>query len=135
MSDTSPSPEAIRATIEQYCARFSAGDRDGWLALWAEDATMEDPVGSPVKHGRDAIAEFYDGSVGGADSVALVPVGDPIVLGHQAAFAFEIRPVLAGTTYVVSAIDVMTFDTADGRTARITSQRAFVDLTKLAPAE
>ena len=57
--------------------------------------------------------------------------GDPIVCGDQAAFRFEIRPVLGGTAFSVFAIDVMTFD-AD---ARITSQRAFVDLTKLAPAE
>lgn len=126
-----PSPEAIVATIEQYCARFSAGDRDGWLALWAEDATMEDPVGSPVRNGRDAVAEFYDGSVGGADSVTLTLVGEPIVCGDQAAFRFEIRPVLGGTTFTVHAIDVMTFD----EDAKITSQRAFVDLTKLAPAE
>jgi steroid Delta-isomerase len=131
MPDATPSPEAVHATIEQYCARFSAGDRDGWLALWAEDATMEDPVGSPVKHGRDAIAEFYDGNVGGADSVTLTVVGDPIVCGDQAAFRFEIRPVLGGTTFSVFAIDVMTFDAE----ARITSQRAFVDLTRLVPVE
>ena len=36
-----------------------------------------------------------------------------------------------GTTFSVFAIDVMTFDDE----ARITSQRAFVDLTKLTPAE
>jgi steroid delta-isomerase len=130
-----PSPEAIVATIEQYCARFSAGDRDGWLALWGDDATMEDPVGSPVRHGRDAIAEFYDSSVGGADSVTLTVDGDPIVCGDQAAFRFEIRPVLGGTPFSVHAIDVMTFEAADDGTARITSQRAFVDLTKLVPAE
>lgn len=135
MPDSTPSTEAIRTTIEQYCARFSAGDRDGWLALWAPDATMEDPVGSPVKDGRDAIAEFYDSTVGGADSVTLTVVGDPIVLGDQAAFRFEIRPVLGGTTFSVFAIDVMTFDAADDGTAKITSQRAFVDLTKLTPAE
>lgn len=130
-----PSPEAILATIEQYCARFSAGDRDGWLALWAEDATMEDPVGTPVKHGRAAIAEFYDGSVGGADSVRLTLDGDPIVCGDQAAFRFQIRPVLGGTTFAVTAIDVMTFADAGDGTAVITAQRAFVDLTRLAPAE
>lgn len=130
-----PSPEAILATIEQYCARFSAGDRDGWLALWAEDATMEDPVGSPVKHGRDAVAEFYDGSVGGADAVSLTLDGEPVVCGDQAAFRFEIRPTLGGTTFSMIAIDVMTFQAADDGTAMIASQRAFVDFTTMAPAE
>lgn len=60
--------DAIRSTVEQYVARFS-DDRDGWLALWAPDATMEDPVGSPVRHGVEAIAEFYDQSQASSDRV------------------------------------------------------------------
>jgi steroid Delta-isomerase len=91
---------------------------------------MEDPVGSPVRNGKE-IAAFYDGSVGGADSVSLTPVGDPIVVGAQAAFRFEIRPVLGGATFSMFAIDVMTFDDQ----ARITSQRAFVDFTTMTPAD
>ena len=44
-----------------------AGDRDGWLALFAPDAVVQDPVGvSPLDpsgnghHGIDAITAFYD---------------------------------------------------------------------------
>lgn len=44
-----------------------AADRDGWLALFADDAVVEDPIGpSPLhptgepRRGRAAIAEFYD---------------------------------------------------------------------------
>jgi ketosteroid isomerase-like protein len=44
-----------------------AGDRDGWLALFAPDAVVQDPVGvSPLDpsgeghRGVDAIAAFYD---------------------------------------------------------------------------
>ena len=55
-----PDADAIRATIEQYLARFSAGDREGWLDLWADGATMEDPVGSPIRTGRQVIGAFYD---------------------------------------------------------------------------
>lgn len=123
-------PDAIRTTVEQYLIRFEH-DREGWLELWADDATMEDPVGSPVRHGKDEIAAFYDQSQASADSVALRLDGPVIVLGHEASFRFHARPTIGGTTFSLPAIDVMTFDDE----ARITSQRAFVDFAMLAPAE
>jgi hypothetical protein len=43
----------------------------------------------------------------------------------------EIRPVIGGTTFVLVAIDVMTF-ADDGR---ITSQRAFWQQEKMRPAD
>jgi steroid delta-isomerase len=125
-----PDAAAIRTTIDEYLARFSAGDRDGWLALWADDATMEDPVGSPVRRGREEIGAFYDESTAPVDSVELRPVGPAQVVGNEAAFVFEVRPVVGGVTMAMPVIDVMTFDDD----ARITSQRAFVDFGLLAPA-
>jgi steroid delta-isomerase len=124
-------PSAIRTTMEQYLARFSAGDRAGWLALWSDDCTMEDPVGSPLKRGKEAIAAFYDEGQKAADSIELRPTGFMIVCGDEGSFAMEVRPTLGGQTMVLPAIDVMTFDDD----ARITSQRAFVDYGQLRPAE
>ena len=126
-----PDASAIRSTIEHYLARFSAGDREGWLDQFADGATLEDPVGSPVRTGREEIGAFYDESVGAADSVELVANGPSIVLGNQASFAFNVRPTLGGTVFQLPAIDVMTFDDD----AKITSQRAFVDFAMLAPVE
>ena len=121
----------IRSTIESYTATFSKGDREGWLALWADDATMEDPVGTPVKHGKEAIAAFYDQSTGAADAVELRLIGITIPVAGQAAFAFEVRPTIGGQAMVMPAIDVMTFDD-DGK---ITSQRAFVDFNQIRPTD
>jgi steroid delta-isomerase len=126
-----PDADAIRTTIEQYLARFSADDREGWLDLWADGATMEDPVGSPLRTGREEIGAFYDQGTSTADKVELLPAGAPIVVGHQAAFPFEVRPTLGGITMTMPAIDVMTFDDD----ARITSQRAFVDFGMIRPAD
>jgi steroid Delta-isomerase len=121
----------IRATIERYTATFSAGDRAGWLALWADGATMEDPVGTPLKEGKDAIGAFYDQGWASADSIELRLSSYVVVAGNQAAFAMDVRPTLGGATMAIPAIDVMTFDD-DGR---ITSQRAFVDFGLLRPAD
>lgn len=48
-----------------------AGDRDAWLALFAPDAVVEDPIGvSPMDpsgaghRGIDAIGAFYDAVIG-----------------------------------------------------------------------
>ncbi len=121
--------DEIRATIAHYLDRFSVADRAGWLALFAPEATVEDPVGSPVRHGSEEIGAFFDESHDAPDSVELVADGPAIVVGSQAAFAFTVRATLAGTVFVLKAIDVMSFDDQ----ARITSQRAFVDHSTMAP--
>jgi steroid delta-isomerase len=121
----------IRSTIERYTATFSAGDRDGWLALWAEGATMEDPVGSYLKEGKEAIGAFYDQGWASAESIELRLSSFVIVCGSEASFAMDVRPTVGGATMVIPAIDVMTFDDE----ARITSQRAFVDFSQLRPAD
>lgn len=125
-----PDADAIRTTIDRYLALFSAGDREAWLDLWAEGATMEDPVGSPIRKGRDEIGAFFDQGRSAVESVELRPSGSPIVVGDQAAFPFDVRPTLGGATMSMPAIDVMTFDDD----ARITSQRAFIDFGMMGPA-
>ncbi|MGI8940086.1 MAG: nuclear transport factor 2 family protein [Iamia sp.] len=60
-----------RLASQRSMAAVEAGDRDGWLALFAPDAVVEDPIGSsmfdPDGHGHqgtDAIAAFYDTVIG-----------------------------------------------------------------------
>lgn len=121
--------DAIRTTISDYLARFSANDRDGWLALFTDDATVEDPVGSLVRHGKEQIGAFFDESHAMPTSLELVADGPAIVVGSEAAFRFTIRVNLDGAIFLLSAIDAMTFDDA----GRISSQRAYVDHASMAP--
>ena len=120
----------IRSTIDAYCSTFSSGDREGWLDCWADDATMEDPVGSPLKHGKDEIGAFYDQSREMApEGVVLETTGDPIICGDEAAIPMRVVVSLGGTKMTTRIVDVMRFD-AD---AKIASQRAFVNLGDLTP--
>ena len=121
----------IRETIENYWKAFTAGDRDAWVALFTDDATVEDPVGTPVHRGKEAIGGFFESAHSLAESIELRSVDITAVCGDQAAFAMEIRPNLGGTVFVMEAIDVMTF-ADDGR---ITSQRAFWQQEKMRPAD
>jgi len=56
-----------RLASQRSMAAVTAGDRDGWLSLFAEDAVLEDPIGPSSfdpdgagHHGREAIAAFWD---------------------------------------------------------------------------
>lgn len=58
---------SARAASLRSRAAVQAGDREAWLALFADDAVVADPVGpSPLDEsgeghrGRDAIAAFWD---------------------------------------------------------------------------
>ena len=112
--------DKIRETVAAYLDRFSAGDREGWLDLFADDATCEDPVGTPIRKGRDEIGEFWD-STRGAIDITLKMVQGPGVRGNEAAWAMEAHTKLGDSNIIAPTIDVMTFDD-DGR---ITVMRAF----------
>lgn len=120
----------IRARVEGYLTAFG-GTREAFLDNFADDAWIEDPVGSPRLEGREAIGGFYDQTTTMAESISLRPLGKIRIAGGEAAFPFQARPVMGGTTFAIDIIDVMTF-TPDGR---IATMRAFWDPAEMAPAE
>jgi steroid delta-isomerase len=126
-----PDPDAVRHVVATYMERFTANDREGWLDLFAEDAWIEDPVGTPRRTGREAIGAFWDEAHQVPDSVALVPLGILTVVGNEAIFTMQALPVLGDSTYAIDIIDLMTFDD----NAKITTMRAFFDPATMRPVE
>ncbi|HEY7053467.1 MAG TPA: ketosteroid isomerase family protein [Mycobacterium sp.] len=64
--ETTPALEASQASWR--CVQ--AGDRDGWLALMADDVLIEDPIGEAVTNpggkgvrGKKAVGEFFDRTI------------------------------------------------------------------------
>jgi len=121
----------IRATVDRYTSCFTAADRDAFLANFADDAWIEDPVGTPRREGKVSIGEFWDQTQGMADSVELRRTGPVRVAAGEAAFPMQARPSIGGTTFCIDIIDVMTFDD----TGVITTMRAFWDPAEMRPAE
>lgn len=99
----------IRETIERYWAAFCTNDRDAYLGCFADDAWIEDPLGTPRRNGKGDLATFFDESQQLADSFTLLG-GFVNVCGDEAAFTMQARPMLGGAEYVVDLIDVMTLD-------------------------
>lgn len=113
-----PSREQITETVTTYLTCLAAGDADGITALYSADATVEDPVGSGIREGQDAIRAFYEGIKGVSGDAELLTLR---VAGDEAAFHFSFATSLDGTEFRIAPIDFMTFD-EDGQ---IKSMRAF----------
>ena len=104
-----PSAEDITNSVNRYLETVSQGRPDDIAALYAENATIEDPVGSDLHIGREAIRGFYK-AVEGAD--AKTEMLTLRVLGNEAAYFW--RLMIGGMT--IEIISVMTFDD-DGKIA------------------
>ncbi|MFZ3393597.1 nuclear transport factor 2 family protein [Rhodococcus sp. 7Tela_A2] len=117
-SDVAGLPERIRATVTAYLRAVASGSATDIAALYTEDAALEDPVGSEPRVGRAAITEFYKAVESTENTTELHTLR---ISGTSAAFHFRVTTKVAGQTYEIEPIDVMTFDAAGS----ITSMRAF----------
>ncbi|MEU1984188.1 nuclear transport factor 2 family protein [Nocardia sp. NPDC019395] len=113
-----PEPDQIRAAVRRYLDAVATGTAADIAALYDENATLEDPVGTPAHTGRAAIEKFYGNLETSRRSTELLSVR---VSGDSAAFGFRVVTDTGDRTITVEPIDVMTFD----EQARITSMRAF----------
>lgn len=114
------SEQQKRAAMQEYIDAFNRGDADAVIDLYSDDASVEDPVGSEPKVGKQAIAEFYRYSVGLGAQLSLVA---PIRTSHaeSAAMAFDVAVTLEQGPCLIRVIDVMTFNEA----GKFSSMRAY----------
>jgi len=113
-----PSADDYAKTVNRYLELVANGSADDVTALYAEDATIEDPIGSELRRGRGAIHEFYAAFESAKRQTEMVSLR---VGGNEAAFLWNLTIKAGDGGTVIEPISVMTFD-AD---AKITSMRAF----------
>jgi steroid delta-isomerase len=122
--------DEIRATLDAYVDTFKAHDKDRWLALFADDATQEDPLGAPVNTGPEAIGVFWDNTHALGD-LSMEQLDEPIILGHEALMFLRVTIGHGAERMAVPRIvDHIRF-TEDGR---IQSLRAFWDPADIGPS-
>lgn len=99
----------MRAAMQEYIDAFNREDLQGIVNLYADDATVEDPVGSELKSGKAEIEAFYKVAL---QTGAKLKLSAPIRASHgnAAAMAFEVALNYQGKDMVIHVIDVMTFD-------------------------
>ncbi|MGH8430783.1 MAG: steroid Delta-isomerase [Solimonas sp.] len=118
------SEQQMRQAMQAYIDAFNISDPEAIIALYADDATVEDPVGKKPLEGKAEIAKFYRMAVATGAKLALAA---PIRASHgnSAAMAFDVQLHMpqgngAGKA-VIRVIDVMTFNDA----GKFTSMRAY----------
>lgn len=113
------SNDDVAAGVRRYLDTVAGGSAADVTALFAPDATVEDPVGVDPIQGHEAIRAFYTSFESLTKTTELVTLR---TCAGQAAFHFSIVVDLGGgATSSMAPLEVMTFDD-DGL---ITTMRAF----------
>jgi steroid Delta-isomerase len=116
-------------------AAVAAKDRSAWLALFADDAVVQDPIGpSPLDpagaghRGAAAIAAFYDTVIATAERITF-EIESSYLCGDEVADVGVIRTVLPGGRQVAVVRGVYTYrSNGNGKLAAL---RAFWEFDAL----
>lgn len=115
-----PNEQKMKQALQAYIDLYNQDDLEGVVGLYADTATVEDPVGTPMKVGKAAIRDFYKYAM---TTGARLKLAAPIRGSHgtSAAMAFDVNLKYEGAQMVIRVIDVMTFDEA----GQFASMRAY----------
>lgn len=124
-------PQKMAASVQAYFDCFNAQDAEGIVSLFADDATVTDPVGTEPKTGIDEIRAFYTLAV--KNGAKLEQHGPTRIVSNMASFAFTVS--IGEMTAADKAVDVelpsggMTIDVIDtfafNDDNKVTEMRAF----------
>lgn len=125
MTTTTEHPARIAGAASQAAVR--ARDKAAWVALFAADGIVEDPVGPSFfdpegkgHRGAEAIAAFWDKAIAITDEIEFL-FEDSFACGSEVVFTGRIRSHMGGQ--IVDAEGVFTYKVdADGK---ILALRAF----------
>ena len=125
---------AARDAAKQSMVLTEAGDRDGWLALFADDAVVEDPVGPSAfdpeakgHRGKEAITAFYDNVISMSEKIEFT-IRDSYECGSEVANVGQIRITLPGNQVgIVPIVNIYKVNDA----GKLVALRSFWEADKL----
>jgi len=133
-----PTPNARELGMRSRAA-VEAGDREGWLDMFAPDAVVQDPIGpSPFDpegtghRGREAIARFYDTVISPSERITF-EIESSFLCGDEVADVGTIRTTLAGGTHMAVVRGVYTYR-SNGK-GKLAALRAFWEFDALEMVE
>jgi steroid Delta-isomerase len=118
--------ETITATVQRYLELIGKGSADDIVALFADDAAVEDPVGSEPYVGLQAIRSFFSTLESLERETELMSLR---VCRREAAFQFAITFDAGDARMRLEPIDTVVFD-SDGK---ITSLRSYFSPSDVTP--
>ncbi len=100
--------DAMYQVVRAYLAALNHSDFAAIVRLYAADAVVEDPVGSPPKKGTQEIRGFY--AMATAMELEASLEGEVRVVDNAAAFAFSVRFLKDGRYTRIRPIAVFDFN-------------------------
>ena len=129
---------AARDAAKQSMVLTEAKDREGWLALFADEAVVEDPVGpsgfdpeGKGHRGKEAITAFYDNVIVMSEKIEFT-IRDSYECGNEVANVGQIRITLPGNQVgIVPIVNIYKVNEA----GKLLSLRSFWEADKLSFSE
>ncbi|WP_213935054.1 hypothetical protein [Rhodococcus sp. B50] len=100
------SKELALAALERHRLHFNNADRESWLRNVTEIPFIEEPAGSPVRHGCEHFGSVMDALVERGIGATIAPPTLAIVNGDQVAAHLTVTTVAAGIETTSHVIDV-----------------------------
>lgn len=117
-------PEQKETVIEDAFNKLVAFDAQGVVSHFADDATLEDPVGTPAMQGKAAITEYLESFPTLFSQMKLYSL-DIKVRGQEAAVKWRLRfKTHTGNVFFLEGIGIFKFN----EEGKIQSEREFFDL-------
>jgi len=101
--------DVLRNAMQSYVDALNKKDIPGIISLFAEEGTVEDPVGSVIEKASDGLTRL----VGALPENATFKLDTPIRTSHDlsgGAFAMTVELTLNDTPMKIQSIDVMQFN-------------------------
>ena len=118
------SNQSKTAAIETFLASYKVKDVPTRIALFADDISFEDPVGSPPIVGKAAMQHYFDATIASGWDIDLKPK-KIMVNGTEAVSITEVTAGVGGNPPVTSTIvQNFVFDDA----GKFKALRVFMDL-------
>ena len=113
----------LKAQLAAYLEGWSTNNKESWLALFADNATLEDPVSTPTHKGKEAIAAFWD-RVHELPMRFIPEIQRAVICGNEGMLLFRmVTRSEGGPGMAVDIVDIITFNDE----AKITSLKAYWD--------
>lgn len=94
-----------KAALQAYIDAFNNGDAEALVALFAEDAVIEDPIGTPLKYFSEFPAWFQQGVAMQARLELVAPIRGSH--GRAAAMAFKVHMISEGRALTIHSLDTI----------------------------
>jgi steroid delta-isomerase len=117
----------IRERVNHYIDMMNKSDLDGIMAMFTEDAVVEDPVGGNRHEGKEAIRQFYSAVI----AALTIELRGPIcVASNHCAFLLLVRHDFEEHSKYLDATDCFTFDEA----GKIADMKAYMGIEEVRDA-